>query len=376
MRWETDLGIAVHGQVTVPPDEPGVFFTIAAENHSHLAVDKIEYPIIAGIGPLAREADRPGDGRGAVPWLAHSQGTGFLFRDPLRTFVPVPGPQQGLRYSPYPEGFNGSTMQFMAYYLEGRGGFYFATRDPGKAMKWYNFYKDAVTAALMASVMHQAPHVAPGLDFTPGYPVEISVLAEGSWYAAADRYKRWAAGQAWTRQGPLAERERRATWLLDEAGICTFGVNAAHDRAAWLERFHEIAGTPVFHVLGANWAAAGQDYMNHLPGGTLDEWLPARFSAGNLSAIRRNGDRWAPFEFDLLCGPTGAPPETVLANRQLLPERKYSFDHYWFPFMCPATDFWHDFHVERDRRLIAGDRQTTAGDRPDAVTTTSRPTTC
>ena len=360
LYWETDRAIALRARVSLPAGQPAIFFTIAAENRGALPIDKIEYPILAGIGPLTRAGDPLAGGQQAAPCLVHSQGTGFLFRDPLNTFLPEAGPRQGLRYSPYPEGFNGSTMQFMAYYLEECGGFYFATRDPGKAMKWYNFYKDTNSAALVASIMHQAPHVAPGLDFAPAYPVEISALLEGNWYEAAGRYKVWAVQQEWTRQGPLAGRAGRARWLLDEVGLCTFGVNAGYDRAAWLDRFHAIAGTPVFHILGANWPATAHDYMGRLPGGSLDEWLPARFSTANLAAIRRNGDRWAPFEFDLLCSPTGVPPETVLANRQLLPERKYSFDRYVFPFMCPATDFWHDFHVERDRQLALAER-------PDAL---------
>jgi hypothetical protein len=41
----------------------------------------------------------------------------------------------------------------------------------------------------------------------------------------------------------------------------------------------------------------------------------------------------------------------VLDNRQVLPVKKYSFDRYLFPFMCPATGFWHDFHVQRDASL-------------------------
>ena len=203
LYWETDRAIALRARVSLPAGQPAIFFTIAAENRGALPIDKIEYPILAGIGPLTRAGDPLAGGQQAAPCLVHSQGTGFLFRDPLNTFLPEAGPRQGLRYSPYPEGFNGSTMQFMAYYLEECGGFYFATRDPGKAMKWYNFYKDTNSAALVASIMHQAPHVAPGLDFATAYPVEISALLEGNWYEAAGRYKVWAVQQEWTRQGPL-----------------------------------------------------------------------------------------------------------------------------------------------------------------------------
>jgi hypothetical protein len=344
LRWQTEGEITLVSRVEVAQDEPSIQFTIRAENKGNFAIDKIEYPYIAGLGPLIRPS--------AATRLVHSQGTGFLFHDPLHTFVPEAGRKQGLRYSPYPEGFNGSSMQFMAYYAEGRGGFYFATRDQGKSMKWYNFFKDVESGALMASFMHQNPVVAAGLDFTPDYPIEISALFAGSWYEAAARYKRWATQQSWTAQGQTVDRPQRAKWLLEEVGICTFGVNAGYDRAAWLDAFHQMAGRPVFHILGPNWARAGQNYMNSIPAGALEEWLPATLSAENLATIRRNGDYWAPFEFDLLCSHKGSRPEPVMEARMLLPYHKYSFDRYWFPFMCPATDFWHDFHVARDRAIV------------------------
>lgn len=352
LRWETEVGITLTSQITVPPTGPALRLTIAAENRGSFAIDKIEYPYITGIGTL----DRPG----LSTCLVHSQGTGFLFRDPAHLFLPEAGRKQGLRYSPYPEGFNGSTMQFMAYYVEGVGGFDFGTRDSGKSMKWFNFFKDVETAALMASIMHQNGQIEPGRDFVPGYPVEIGALSEGTWYEAAERYKQWAVKQPWTAQGTLSDRAKKAEegpevaqWLLEDVGICTFGVNAAHDRSAWLDAFHRMAGTPVFHILGPNWARTGQDYMNKIPAGALEEWLPANFSAANLDIIGKNGDYWAPFEFDLLCSHQGKRPEPVLASRMVLPHKKYSFDRYVFPFMCPATEFWHTFHVARDEQLMA-----------------------
>jgi hypothetical protein len=343
LRWETEYGLSVTSRVHLPAGSDAVFFTVAIANQGILPIDKIEYPILSGIGALVRGV--PAD-------LAHSQGTGFLFHNPLRTFLPENGPKQGLRYSPYPEGFNGSTMQFMAYYAEQRGGFYFATRDSGKAMKWFNFYKDVRTAALFASIMHQAGQVEPGLSFDPGYEIEISALVEGTWYEAAERYKSWANHQPWTQQGPLHTHADRPGWLFENVGISTFGVNAAYDRSKWLDAFHQMAGVPVLHILGPNWANAGQDYVNHLPGGEMSAWLPAKFSAENLDAIRRNGDYWAPFEFDLLCSHSGDSPAPVMESRQVLPEKKYSFDHYWFPFMCPGTEFWRTFHAQRDSAVI------------------------
>ena len=51
--------------------------------------------------------------------------------------------------------------------------------------------------------------------------------------------------------------------------ICTFGINARYDRSAWLDRIHKMAGTPVFHILGPNWAKWGHDYYNNIPVGKV-----------------------------------------------------------------------------------------------------------
>ena len=179
-------------------------------------------------------------------------------------------------------------------------------RIPGAAPSGWT---SSVSAdALVLSVVHKPDAPAAGADLVPAYPVVVAPLGEGSWYEAGDRYRRWAMGQAWAQ--PVA----RSAWLREGVGICTFGINAQHDRSRWLDAIHAMAGTPVFHVLGPDWAAAGQDYQGRLPRGTGD-WFPGRFAEANLEAIRRNGDRWAPFEFDLLCADPADDVEPVLASR-------------------------------------------------------------
>ncbi len=306
-------------------------------------IDKIEYPILGGIGDLAGDADS---------CLAHPQGTGFLFRRPRDLFESEPLRREGLRYSPYPEGFSGSSMQFMSYYAEGVGGFYLAAHDGDGAMKWLNFFKDA-GGELVASFMHQAPDVFPGNGYDVPYPLVIAALPEGSWYAAADHYKRWAVQQSWAAQGMLAGRNDRCPWLLDEVGFATFGVNAARDRSAWLKRFHETTDTPVFHVLGVNWPRRETGYGRGHPGGRAD-WFPARFDASNLATIEANGDYWAPFEFDLLLDADSDDGETITRERLRLPDEKYSFDAYRFPFMCPASEsgYLPALHRWRDETLV------------------------
>lgn len=336
-RWSTDDGLVV--EATIATQDQALAFGIVAHAAPGMVIDKIEYPILTGIGDLSEKADSI---------LAHPQGTGFLFRNPLSLFEPEPLRRQGLRYSPYPEGFNGSTMQFMAYYAEGIGGFMMHAPDPAGDMKWLNFYKEV--AALSCTFMHQMPDMRPGADFDVPYPVTISALSEGTWYEAADRYKTWAQGQPWTAQGTLAEREDVAKWLLDDVGFSTFGINASRDRARWLDRFHSITGKPVFHVLGVNWPKEPTGYGRGHPGGR-DDWFPATFSEENLHTIRTNGDYWAPFEFDLLLDAGKSESELVTANQLQLPDEKYSFDSYRFAFQCPATDYLPALHAWRDAEL-------------------------
>lgn len=340
LRWTTKSGLVVESTITTPPDADHVAFTITAHGSADLLIDKIEYPILTGIGSLHDQADS---------LLAHPQGTGFLFRDPLDLFEAGPVHRQGLRYSPYPEGFNGSSMQFMAYFAEDMGGFMMRTPDPRGDMKWLNFYKGEA-GALECTFMHQSSDMRPGGDLAVPYPVLIEPLTEGTWYEAADRYKAWALEQPWTAQGPLAARDDRATWLLDEVGLTTFGINAAHDRSKWLDQFHHITGTPVFHVLGVNWPKEPTGYGRGHPGGR-DDWFPARFSAENLDTIRDNGDYWAPFEFDLLLDAGKSENDEIIANQLQLPHEKYSFDRYPFRFQCPATGYLPPLHAWRDATL-------------------------
>jgi hypothetical protein len=346
LRWETTIGLIVEGRVELPADATNARFSVAVRNHSDelgqgLGIDKIEYPIFRGIGDLRDDVDT---------YLAHPQGTGFLFLRPYHLFEEEPIRRQGLRYSPYPEGFSGSSMQFMTYYADGIGGFDFATHDPTGAMKWFNFFKSA-DGTLECSFIHQSPDVAAGRDFEIAYPVLVGALVEGNWYEAAERYKGWATQQPWTERGTLAERTSPDNWLLEQVGFATFGINARHDRSGWLDRFHAITGQPVFQVLGVNWPKAGSDYRNNLPGGR-DDWFPAEFDQTNLETIRRNGDYWAPFEFDLLQVSDKADGERVAQAQQVFPAEKYSFDRYEFPFVCPADPYLPEFHRWRDEELV------------------------
>lgn len=336
LMWSTPYDILVTGDILVRGDD--ILFAVTATNSGQATIDRIEYPILGGIGHLA------GPGQDD---LAHSHGTGMLFHDPLGLFEPDPQNRRRLQLSPYPEGFAGSTMQFMAYYARDKGGFFIGTEDGEKGLKWYRFFKDK--DYLCASILHKASMLKAGRSLTPPYPVVIAPLVAGAWHEAADRYRDWAIRQAWAQPGP------RSRWLREAVGLCTFGINARYDRAEWLDEIHRMAGTPVFHILGPNWAKFGHDYHNNLPR-CHDDWFPATFNTANLQTIRRNADFWAPFEFDLLCNYSPDCSDPVMESRLKQNASELAVSDpglVGFPFMCAGTDYWHDFHVERDVRLVA-----------------------
>ncbi|MBA2718316.1 MAG: hypothetical protein H0U52_03585 [Chloroflexi bacterium] len=336
LSWTVGHGIMLTSHVTMRGED--ISFRIEATNTGDATIDRIEYPILRGIGRLG--------GKGQDE-LAHTHGTGMLFHDPLDLFDIDTENKRRLRFSPYPEGFSGSTMQFIAYYGRGRGGFLIGTEDGTKSVKWLTFFKDR--EGLTSSVIHKAGVPRPGAGFVPDYAIVVAPLARGTWYEACDRYRSWVTEQTWAQPGP------RSRWLREEVGVCTFGINARHDRSAWLDEIHRMAGVPVFHVLGPNWAHYGHDYHNNLPRGRAD-WFPAVFNDKNLSMIRRNGDFWAPFEFDLLCDHSPGFDDPVLESRLVIDTDELGMSDPGlsrFPFMCAGTTYWHDFHVERDELLVA-----------------------
>jgi hypothetical protein len=352
ITWQLDHDIAVSMRVELPAGSDKAYLFIRVINEGSQAIDKIEAPIWGGISNLSGDEDN---------YFVHSQGSGFLYKNPDALFeyhpieAGVPDPRSGLRYSPYPEGYQGATMQFMAYYTS-TGGFYFATHDSTQAMKWFNFFK-AEQEDLQISFMHQFPDIQPGNSWELPYPIVLGALFKGDWYEPADCYKQWSLQQPWTTLGPLHARPDRSKWLLEEVGFVTFGVNASCDRSAWLERFHQIIDQPVFHILGVNWPKSGGDYnfflpggRNNLPGGK-DDWFPARFNQKNLDTIRQNGDYWAPFELDVLFSDQRADAEEIRKNTLIWPNRFYAFDDYPSFYVCPATEYMHDLHAWRDEYL-------------------------
>jgi hypothetical protein len=338
LEWASERGDLIRARIALAQGEPALRFRVELDPAEGSAASVIEYPVLGGIGAL-----------GETNVLLHSYATGFLFRDPLTLFEGEgEGTHRGVLHAPYPEGFSGAAMQLMAYYADGLGGFSFTTDDEQGAQKWFDFFKR--DEYLEAAFGHGS--AALGGPIAPGYDVVVRGLLDGTWWEPAGHYKDWAVQRPWCARGPVADRpddDRR--WLREEIGAATFGINAARDRSGWLKSTRDLVGVPLLHVTGPNWARTGQDYQSNLPGG-IDDWFPTAFHPANLAAIREQGDRIAPFIFDLLFGRELSDHENGVAALQSIPSPTLSFDAYEFPFLCPATEFAQNLHRDRDTRLL------------------------
>lgn len=298
------------------------------------AVAALEYPILGG---LTDQGDRT--------YLAHGWTTGVLVQNPA-SVLPETG---ALRFTPYPESFSGASLQLMSLYHQGQAGLYLAAHDGAGHQKWLNAYTHQGTLILS--------HMAGMEDLRPGAPVEMTwdfvvrFTPGTGWEDAAEMYRDFALSQPWCRRGPLYQRTDRARWLHEEMGYCTFGINAGHDRSRWLKRYREDIGQKGFHVLGPDWTNQPQTFGWGVPGG-MEDWLPSHFDPDTLEAIRENGDRFAPFEFDFLVDLHQHQQQELQQNLQGFPENPMSHDAYAFHMLCPCEPFTRTFHRERDVQLL------------------------
>jgi len=251
----------------------------SADNPTSRILDRLNAPVIEGVGPLGTTAQRPRNR------LAHSAFSGFLFDDPIALMeapLNTGGPRLALNVA-CPNGF-GAPTQCFAYYVDGVGGFYFAAHDPNQTVKTLHFFVRGDAGAAKkagakgpAAVKNSAnPENAatigienhqwierPGAAMRLGYPFVIAAMDHGDWFEAAELYRRWATapppdGPFWTRRGRVEDRAARgdwASWLSNGVAVCTFGLPASYDVSPWLRAIDAAAGGPVFHVLGHDWPA-------------------------------------------------------------------------------------------------------------------------
>ena len=169
---------------------------------------EITYPVLGGVQQLSE--------LGADDVLVFPAHSGWLIRRPLSQMWPVS--------APYPDGYSGCSVQFMAYIEQDAGGFYLATHDPHSTWKQFTFGSET-------SVRHDNWDLRAGVSMELDYPVVIAPLQRGDWFEASERYRSWVVDNAPWCPGPVKRYPGGASWLRDEVGI----VDLVHARRARLE---------------------------------------------------------------------------------------------------------------------------------------------
>jgi hypothetical protein len=322
LTWELAYSLTLTATVTLPADSPDAAFSWSLANPQAMTVNWVAYPYLEGIGPLGQPS---ADDRAATLGPIS-----FLREDPWQ-HLPAIAEQSRLA------GWSGSNL--LLYYRQGSGGFYAAIQDDqGGSL---HLFRRQVGGPLALAYLHRWK--------TSGGAI-LGVLQRGDWYEGADRYRAWAEQQPWVGRGTLRQRVQTgdaARWLVEGVGFATFGIASSFDQAAWYDALHDITAAPVFHVLGVDWPRGPLRYGNE------STWFPARFHTNNLSTIRANGDRFAPFEFDFFFNRFAAGWQTAQpwAAKDWQGEVQFWEEEEINALMCPATAYWRDFHAWRDATL-------------------------
>ena len=273
LRWTTRHRITVKAEARLADGSDELELRCSAANAGDRTILALRYPSLQGIGTLSEN--------GAGDRLLHSTMMGALFRDPFHLFRggdPIPA-ARGLVVSRYPNGFHGSPLQLMAYYAEGRGGFYFAAKDTGSWDKDLNFYKAAGDDGLTCEIAHIQPDARAGAGLEVGYPIAIAALKEGTWYEAAERYRDFGTRGPWCRRGTLRDRVAAGDacrWLLEETGAAGMWWPFREDIREGLLRTRRLFGAPILHL---------ELWWRHGP---------------SRQAAQTEGDRFGPFYFPFL----------------------------------------------------------------------------
>ncbi len=262
LEWKTTEGptvemkVMLRGATAEWPERVDIW--AEADNPTGRVLQTLNAPYVEGIGRLGNEEEA------RLNRLAHSAHSGFLVDDPVGLMHEPFAPGEPLfEFWPmrYPNGFH-APMQFFSYYVERRGGFYFAAHDPHHSAKCIDFKKEAGGQVVISTPNYQWVERG-GEAMRLRYPYVIAPLTRGDWYEGAELYRKWVTGSdvespTWTRRGRIEDRAKRgdwASWLSDGVAVCTFGLPASYDVSPWLRAIDAAAGGPVFHVFGHDWPA-------------------------------------------------------------------------------------------------------------------------
>lgn len=346
LTWSTsDPGVVVHVRAGFSEDGSLELWPRVAVSPGTAPPVTFAYPIVSSPRPLSPD--------GATDRLVFPGQSGWVIRSPLE-HVPLAGG--------YPDGYDGCSLQFIAYYAEDAGGFYVGCHDPHSTWKWIRFSAEEVLFE------HEAWDLREGASLDLDYPVVVAPLEDGHWHEAAERYRAWALAEApWCRGAvPNARNEskRGVRWLYEDVGLSIWGTPSSLDWSRWYRFYADCAGTPLHICAGWDWPASRPHTVGH------EGWFPARFHPANLEAWREHHvtpymndlfissraegflERWEPnlifpyatfpwprfAEFSALAEADSSPADPAVTTNL----------DFW---MCPATEAQGELHAWRDTTL-------------------------
>jgi hypothetical protein len=327
LQWETPYQITVKAEARLAVGSDELELKCAAENSGDRTILAFRYPAIQGIGMLSED--------GASDRLLHSTMMGALFFDPFHLFQgdATDINARGMTVSRYPNGFHGSALQLMAYYAEGRGGFYIAAKDNRASDKDLNFYKAADDKSLTCEIAHIQGDARAGKSLAVDYPIVIAALTQGSWYEAAERYRKWAILQPWCKQGPLHRRVAEGNacrWLLEKIGGVGMWWPFMDDIRDDILRTRRLFAAPMLHL---------ELWWSHGP---------------SREAASSDGDRFGPFYFPFLALKGKNAFESHCEDQIVPPATPISPD--WVA-LCPVQPGWRNVIYDSAEDLAGMQRQ-------------------
>jgi len=328
----------------------GLAFRMVLQDREGSNVKAVVFPILSGITTLGPRAEDD--------YLAHPSAGGLLISNPLENLRPdrVDHYRERFEHSEYPDGFYGCPLQFMTLYDSKKGGFYFACHDPTNTAKELNFFAPRTKRYLDMNFVSFLPgtlrgQAGPRPRFR--FPIVIAPVKEGSWYEAANIYRRWATSggpgaPSWCRNGPKRNQPEAlcARWLQERVGVATFGLSCRKDQSRWLTALHEHIRAPALHILGFDW----ETIDNSASDAGYEDWERHWVNPANVAAIRKNGDYLALFKVDMWLS-TAARDYTRLGSADT--------GHHFVDggrvkaWMCPASDVWSRFYIWRDKMMVS-----------------------
>ena len=270
---------------------------------------EVHYPLLASVCPR-------GEGDALLP---RGNWGGQLLRN-----------HRGSWTGSYPSG--GCPVQFMAF-QRGQAGLYLGAHDDAARAK-----KLQVTVQQDATVATSAEDMGvPGSDQAAPFPVVVAAY-RGDWWGAARIYRQWAAHQAWTQKGWIADRDD-IPLRLKELGLWMLGGGMPEGVKPWMLRAEETFPVPV-GLHWYNWHVIPFDhtYPEYFPAKTgFDTVVRELVGRGQVMMPYINGRLWdrdiPSFEQGIAaaCKQRSGEPYTEVygSGRRLAP-------------MCPYTKLWQD----------------------------------